>query len=291
MTKERCMTTGMIAVMAIALLAGCGQKDADAAATNTEPTSSIHEVSAAQPIAEPSSETPATDFEYEETDGKITIKRYVGESMEIVIPAQIDGKDVAVIGDGCFANQSVTSVVCPDTLESIGEEAFSHCEELEELVLNEGLRNIETHAFQWCKSLEYVQIPSTVTHVGEFAFITAGIKKIDFLCESAEWKMGAFNGINIVELTIPSNIKTVGFGMFANCKLLETVVIEEGVEQIERVAFSDCKELKKVDIPASVTKIGEDVFRDANEELVLTVQPGSYAESYAKENNIAYVNP
>lgn len=79
--------------------------------------------------------------------------------------------------------------------------------------------------------------------------------------------------------------------MFAGSQQLETIVIEEGVEKIDRQAFAGCIELKEVSIPTSVTEIGEKVFDKANDALVLTVQPGSYAESYAKENGIAYVNP
>lgn len=244
-----------------------------------------------QPQAAPLAEAPASDFQYEEADGKIIIKHYTGESMEIAIPAQIDGKDVVAIGDYCFANGKITRVACPDTLETIEEFAFANCYDLAEISLNEGLQNIEKDAFLYCESLEYVNIPSTVEFVDELAFSAAGIKEINFLCGSVEWVNGAFNSIKITELRIPSNLETIGYAMFVNCKSLETVVIEDGVKTIEKRAFSSCKELKKASIPASVTEIGEDAFKNTSAELVLTVQPGSYAESYAKDNNIAYVNP
>lgn len=53
MAKEKWITTGMIAAMAIELLAGCGPKYADVTtATVTEPASTVHEASAAQPAEE-----------------------------------------------------------------------------------------------------------------------------------------------------------------------------------------------------------------------------------------------
>lgn len=301
MAKEKWITTGMAAVMAIALLTGCGAKDANVgAATNTakEPASSIQGTQAALPATQPAaptetvlSEAPASDFEYEEADGKITIKHYTGKSMEIAIPAQIEGKDVTAIGDYCFANSSILKVACPSTLETIGEFAFTNCFELERIDLNEGLQTIKKDAFLGCQSLKYVQIPKTVVFVGEMAFSAAGITEISFLCDAPEWGIGVFNCIEIVEITIPSNLKIIGEAMFVNCKSLETVVIEEGVEKIDVRAFSSCEELKTAAIPSSVTQIGEKAFNNTNDALVLTVQPGSYAESYAKENNIAYVNP
>lgn len=298
MAKEKWITTGMAAVIAIGLLTGCGSKDANAdAATNTtkDAASSIQgEQAETQPAAFAEivlSESPASDFEYKEEDGKNTITYYKGKSTEIAIPAQIDGKDVTAIGDNCFANKEITVVVCPNTLETIGESAFINCYDLAEIYLNEGLQNIKKNAFLYCKSLEHIDIPSTMVCIDDLAFASAGIKEINFLCDSPEWGIGVFNSSKVVEITIPSNLKIMGDSMFANSQLLETVVIEEGVEKIDRQAFSTCKELKKVSIPASVTEIGEMVFDKTNDALVLTVQPGSYAETYAKENGIACVNP
>lgn len=111
MAKEKWITTGMAAVIAIGLLTGCGSKDANAdAATNT-------------------TKDAASDFEYKEEDGKITITYYKGKSTEIAIPAQIDGKDVT----------------------AIGESAFINCYDLAEIYLNEGLQNIKKNAFLDCE--------------------------------------------------------------------------------------------------------------------------------------------
>ena len=62
-------------------------------------------------------ENPATDFEYEENeDGGITIKKYIGTSADVIVPAQIDGKDVTVIGMAFSMNNSITSVKLPDSI-------------------------------------------------------------------------------------------------------------------------------------------------------------------------------
>ncbi|MCM1186978.1 MAG: leucine-rich repeat domain-containing protein [Lachnoclostridium sp.] len=241
-------------------------------------------------------ENPASDFDYDNVDGEVVIYQYLGEGKEVSIPAQIDGMNVRVIDEYCFANKNITAVVCPDTLETIGTNAFINCEELARVHLNEGLQTIADYAFLSCLSLEYVSIPSTVTIIGDSAFASTGIKELELLCSAPELGKGAFLSIDVAELTIPASIKTVGWMMFANSQELETVIIEDGIEKIDKQAFDYCDKLSSVTIPASVTEIGEkafakSAFADKDLELVLTVEPGSYAETYAKENNITYVNP
>lgn len=237
------------------------------------------------------SENPASDFEYKEENGKITITKYIGESKEVVIPSQIEGKDVTTLGFNCFYGQDITRVVCPNTLENIGSDAFGYCSELREIELNEGLQEIRENAFLYCSSLESICIPSTVVFVDDLGFAGSGIKELEFLCGSAEeWGAGIFNEICVEELTIPSALKIVPEGMFARAESLERVIIEDGIERIDRQAFGYCGKLKEVIIPASVVEIEAQVFEYTSSELVLAVEQGSYAESYAKENGIDYVD-
>lgn len=232
-------------------------------------------------------EASVSDFEYIEKDGKIILTYYMGTSKEIILPAQVEGKDVIGIGYNCFSD--VKRVVCPDTLEFIDSEAFAHCRELEELSLNEGLQEIGDNAFMYCSSLEYVRIPSTVVVIGDLGFAGAGVKEPVILCGAAEsWGAGIFSECCMTEVTIPATLKIVPETMFERCESLETVVIEDGIERIDRRAFGYCNKLKSVSIPASVTEIHPMVFEYSNPDVMLTVEQGSYAETYAKQNNMAY---
>ena len=75
-----------------------------------------------------------------------------------------------------------------------------------------------------------ITLPSDVSEIDELAFN---------------------NNDNITKVIIPSNIKKIGYGCFANCKNLKEVVID---------VFNRCESLEKVTIPASVKSIGEFAF-------------------------------
>ena len=57
----------------------------------------------------------------------------------------------------------------------------------------------------------------------------------------------------------------------------------DGLKTIDKLAFSGCDLLTGIHIPASVTEIGEFAFNN-NRNYKLYVVPGSYAETYVREN-------
>ena len=99
----------------------------------------------------------------------------------------------------------------------------------------------------------------------------------------------AFSGkSNILYVAIPDSVTAIGAGAFQRCTSLLSMEIPEGVTTIDLCAFLGCTSLEYVVLPKSVTSIGESTFKDCP-VLKLRVYPGSYAEAYAKENDIPYV--
>ena len=150
----------------------------------------------------------------------------------------------------------------------IGDNAFELCESLAAITaIPDGITHIGDFAFSTCESLKIVTIPDSVVSIGEATFI---------LCEK------------LVAVTIPNSITSISDHMFYCCYSLVDVAIPDGVTSIGDSAFERCISLAGITIPGSVTSIGDHAF-DYCENLVLTVDMGSYAEEYAQENGIPYV--
>lgn len=180
-------------------------------------------------------------------------------------------------------------------------------------------RNVDkigSDAFYDCQGIEHVVIPNTIKYCGERVFRDCkNLKTIEFE-EGCNLEMGkdAFERTSGLEtVIIPGSLKELGDHMFEDCHKLKNVIIGDGVETIKRFAFDGCdalesisfpssvktieedvfylcKSLKSVYVPSSVTSIGKDAFLTyCSKGTTIYTEPGSYAETYAKENKIKVV--
>lgn len=98
------------------------------------------------------------DFRYYVNDDKtVTVFGWSGANNEVVIPEEIDGHTVTMIGDYVFyQREGLTSVVIPDTVTTIGERAFYQCKNLSVINLPDALTTIGDYAFGACDNLTLV---------------------------------------------------------------------------------------------------------------------------------------
>ncbi|MDF2613274.1 MAG: hypothetical protein K0S71_1060 [Clostridia bacterium] len=105
----------------------------------------------------------------------------------------------------------------------------------------------------------------------------------------------------IAKITIGSSVTTIGMAAFRNSTGLQSINIPSSVTSIGDFAFQNCTSLREIKIPNSVKYIGEDAFAAEQAvdplgdmsskplpKLVVTVEAGSYAEKYVKENGLTY---
>ena len=114
-------------------------------------------------------------------------------------------------------------------------------------------------------NVKQVDLPSSVKRIGRYAFyFTGGLEHIA-LPENVTLCHGAFSGSALTEITLPKGARfeepdNVGQRIFGVCKQLESVTIENGVEEIVPFMFSGCDKLAAVEFPPSVTRVGKCAF-------------------------------
>lgn len=103
-------------------------------------------------------------------DGTAKLDSYTGSDTQIRVPDSLGGHKVSSVGL-CFTNNdTITSIILPDGLETVSSFAFYKCYSLELVVLPQSLRRIEESAFHSCIGLTMMTIPSSVEEIAPDAF-------------------------------------------------------------------------------------------------------------------------
>ena len=177
---------------------------------------------------------------------------------KIVIPAS-----VASIGEWAFWGcSSLSDIVIPTSVTSIGEWAFGDCSSLSDIVIPTSITSIGDKAFMGCRSLSEIVLPSSVTSIGNHAFCGC-ISLSDIVIPTSITSIGnrAFNGCSsLSDIVIPSSVNSIGNSAFSCCSSLSKVVIPTSVTSIGHNVFQGCSSLSEIVIPDSVTSIGNSAF-------------------------------
>ena len=206
------------------------------------------------------------------------------------------GKGVEVIGVeafmdfGLFAEESAGTLVLPDSLTTIYQNAFyisnfegelvlpdsltdmkwgafTGCDGFTSIHFGSGLTKIPNKAFQECFGLTgNLEIPSTVTTIGAEAFKmhpehASDITSVTLPATLTGIGDEAFKDCaKLTAVSIPSSVTIFGTGVFAGCTALTDLTLQDGLTVIGEEAFKDCTGLKTLVIPATVTSFGKSSF-------------------------------
>ena len=96
------------------------------------------------------------------------------------------------------------------------------------------------------------------------------------------------NRRDLMSVVIPDGITSIGYRAFEECPNLTSVTLPNSLTTIGYFAFNECKNLSTIHIPAGTVKIERNSFKNC-ENLTIHAPAGSYAETYAKGNNIPFV--
>ena len=172
------------------------------------------------------------DYEYNIINEKeIKLVNYYGKDTEVTIPSEINGMPVTSIGDGCFSmydsdkphpnaenNSKITKITVPSSVKTIYYGSFAFMENLNEVVLNEGLETIKSLAFAYCPKLCELNLPDSLV-------------SFDF---------AAVDNTPITELVFGTNVKSVDIETLEN-SYLKRIVFNADVITIENITLEPDK--------------------------------------------------
>ena len=191
---------------------------------------------------------------------------YVEKTNGLLAPGTYEfGEDGALIGP------ADTGVVATG---ACGEKAFWTLYDSGKLVIS-GSGAVQDYKSQlvtpWVSyrdSIKAIEIGAEITSIGRYAFSHLyEVKSIVFAEGSKVEKIdvtGFYYDFNVTAIVLPETVRSIGVLAFGNQYALKELYVPQGVSEIGANAFKSCR------------------------NLTLNVAEGTYAETYAKENNIPY---
>lgn len=226
-----------------------------------------------------------TLFDYEEVNGQITIKSYIGfDDMDVVvIPDRINGllvtkigelafkncknvKEVIlpvgldVIGNGAFQGSGINSIVLPENLSVIEEDAFSFSE-LESIHITSRMRGIARSTFACCRKLKKLSFSKGIRHIDYAAFHE---------CESLR------------KIDIPQSVKTIEENALYNVGNCGSIQAYNDKYPRTHIRIPDgCSDLYGLNIDTSSS-----IFGMFPKGVIIYCNSGSTAMKYARKYSI-----
>lgn len=212
---------------------------------------------------------------------------------------KIEGTDV--IGEFTFSEcQNLEEVIIGEGVKSIERGAFAMCPNLKRIVLPKSLENIGSRAFWGCESLEKIEIISDLDRIGNHAFLDCkALKEVSSKGKVKKIESGAFKGCErLMFFNSPHGPETIGENAFEDCQNLMLAPLSAGVKYIGNSAFKNCNSLISINLPEGVKEIGDNAFENCCsipqpfEVLVSIPKTVQYIGKYAFAGckNISYVH-
>ena len=127
------------------------------------------------------------------------------------------------------------------TINAIGNYAFLSNDVLQSVEIPNTVTNIGQSAFQDCKTLQNVTIGGSLQAINDKTFM---------------------NCMSLQAIVIPESVTNIGYSAFENCSSLTDVVLNTSLKSIATKAFKKCSQLSSIAFPEGLETIGAEAFQE-----------------------------
>ena len=198
--------------------------------------------------------------------------------------------------------KSLTSVILPSTIISVGFSAFCNCSGITSISFPSNVKSIEPYAFRYCNGIKSVSIPSTIDSIGLCAFTSNCAINVD----ANNLKYSSVNGILFNKnktilhqcpstitgvFIVPSTVTTIDDCAFYNCLGLTSITIPSLVSNLYEAygTFKNCNALINVDsLNAKYSSVGGVLFDKT--QATLLYFPISITGNYTVPSSVQSIN-
>lgn len=254
------------------------------------------------------------DFEYEginynelnDTTVEVATNHYTGG--DIVIPQQVKkgDKSMTVVAVGryafaCYSEPTLTSITLPETVTTIGENAFYRQAKLTELPLGDNITQVGDYAFSgtgvkelvlshvcWdrgmslfsdCRELTSITLPEGMEVLPE-SFVSGckSLKEVRLPASLRRIGQSAFSRCSALEsISLPDGLQEIENSVFFQCSSLKSISLPEGLQRLEGSVFYGCSALEAANVPAGIKRLPSNCFEDCTSLCRFTI-PGTVEE-------------
>ena len=182
-----------------------------------------------------------------------------------------------------IGDDTITEIVIPEGIKTIGSFAFAGLTKLEKVTLPSTLVTIGQGAFQGCESLTLVAGLENVKFINAKAFLDCDLTDEYSLDNTIAVSDRAFEGNkNLTKIVLPASAHSVGSYTFSGCEKLAEIVFESEKIKIGDYTFENCTSLTEISINTAVISRGSFFGCTSLNKITIgkdTSQIGEYAFS------------
>lgn len=195
---------------------------------------------------------------------------YNGKDSQVTIP-----DNVKYISSAFDVNDVVNSIILPESVIIIGENAFSKCSSLKSVNVPNSVTAIYNDAFRSTNIVSLI-IPDSVKEIGDGAFSNCGeLRSIKLPNGLVKIERMVLSGCqSLEEIVIPKTVTSIGEYAFSGCSLITNISLSGTIETIGNDAFSYCSSLETIDLPSSLNEISDNCFAHCSSLRYLSLPNG-----------------